>query len=516
MDEENLSKRYRKELDGVLNCYDRVVITGSLQPFCYAQGMTSYLYQQGIRIFDYAKFAEPLREHIRENAEALATANGMKIEYIRKKDFRKEDRIRKILKERGEKPGLVHIFGAMEACSSYRPWHDKVTGKTYLKPDGSKCMTYYFYFMDEELGLCYLRVPTWCPFRLQFYFNGHNWLANQLQKRALAHEMLDNAFVHIADYSTANQLANEFDVEALHLRLDEFARQYCPVITKLNTSTGSVQRLTYYWSILQAEYATDLVFKSRNTLQAFYPHLLETLTHAVKPADIATFLGRKLNGNYQGEMGNRFNQRWIGTRIKHQMGPVSLKMYNKFHLILRLETTVNNVAFFKQYRQVQHRDGSTSMRWASMKKTIHALPALQEVLSAANQRYLKFVSAIATPEVGVAKLHQLAETKTENQHRHKGFNLFSEEDTSLFRSLLQGEFFISGFSNKQLRSQYLTDKSASQVTRLLKRLRVHGLIKKVGKRYKYYLTNFGRQTAAMALKLRQMVVIPHFAANPPS
>ena len=32
---------------------------------------------------------------------------------------------------------------------------------------------------------------------------------------------------------------------------------------------------------------------------------VETLTHAVKPADIATFLGRKLNGNYQGEMGNR-------------------------------------------------------------------------------------------------------------------------------------------------------------------------------------------------------------------
>jgi hypothetical protein len=26
----------------------------------------------------------------------------------------------------------------------------------------------------------------------------------------------------------ANQLANELDVEILHQRLDEFARQYCP------------------------------------------------------------------------------------------------------------------------------------------------------------------------------------------------------------------------------------------------------------------------------------------------
>jgi len=77
--------------------------------------------------------------------------------------------------------------------------------------------------------------------------------------------------------------------------------------------------------------------------------------------------------------------------------------------------------------------------------------------------------------------------------------------------LLQGEFFISGFTNKQLRSPYLSNQSASQVTRLLKRLRVHGVIKKVGKRYKYYLTDFGRQTAAMALKLRELVVIPTLA-----
>jgi hypothetical protein len=280
------------------------------------------------------------------------------------------------------------------------------------------------------------------------------------------------------------------------------AQQYCPVITDLS--------LHYHWSIMQTEYATDLVFKNRDVLQAFYPHLLETLTHAVKPADIATFLGRKLNGNYQGELGNRFNKRWLGTRIKHQMGPVSIKMYDKFRFILRIETTINNVSFFKHYRQVQHRNGSTSMRWAPMKKTIHSLPALREALAAANGRYLKFISSIATPEVGVEKLHKLAETKIENQHRHKGFNLFSEEDSCLFRTLLQGEFFISGFTNKQLRT-YLSNHSASQVTRLLKRLRAHGVIKKVGRRYKYYLTDFGRQTASMALKLREMVVIPAFA-----
>jgi DNA-binding MarR family transcriptional regulator len=144
-----------------------------------------------------------------------------------------------------------------------------------------------------------------------------------------------------------------------------------------------------------------------------------------------------------------------------------------------------------------------------MKKTIYSLPALQESLLAANQRYLRFISEVETPEVGVQKLQELTETKEENDHRYKGFNLLAEEDTSVFRALVRGEFSISGFTNKDLRRHL--DKTSAQVTRLLKRLRVHGLIKKVGRRYKYYLTQLGRQVVLMLLKLRETVIIPELA-----
>jgi len=498
-----LSEKYAAEMVGILNCYDRVMITGHLQPLCYEQGMTKYLYEHKIRIFNYGQFAVSLRDDIRQQAEALAQANQVKIEFIRKSQaFRKEERIQAILGERGQRPGLVHIFAAMERCPAYRPWHDKVRGKTYVKSTSGKCLHYYFYFIEEELGLCYLRVPTWCPFGLQFYFNGHNWLANQMRQEELAFEQRDNAFVQIADFDRANQLAAQFKIESLQAKLDQVAQTYCPVVGKLG--------LSYHWGILQAEYATDLIFKSRQTLQTFFPLLLAALIQAVQPADIATFLGRKLHGNYQGEAGSRYNKRWLGRRIKHQLGPVAIKMYDKFNLILRIETSVADVSFFQQYRPVHHRDGSTSLKWAAMKKTIYSLPALQEQLQAANQRYLQFISAIETAEVGVAKLHQLAETQVENDRRYKGFNLFAEEDASLFRTLLRGEFFISGFTNKALQP-LLSDKNSAQITRLLGRLRAHGLIKKVGQRYKYYLTNFGRQVVTMALKLREMVVIPGLA-----
>jgi len=499
-----ITEKYQKEIHGVLHCYDRVVISGNLQPLCYAKGMTKYLYTHQIRVFDYTKFAEPLRDLIRQNAQTIARENGLEIEFISKKgDFRKEERVKEIIEQRGNHPGLVHIFSALEGCQAYRPWHNKETHRTYVKMTQGKCLHYYFYFIDPDLGLCYLRVPTWCPFRLQFYFNGHNALASQLQKEQIAFEQTDNAFLRIADFNRANEFADTFDIEAIHRKLDCLAEQYCPAVKQL--------ALSYSWSIMQAEYATDIVFKRQPILQAIYPHLLEFLIQAVKPADIATFLGRKLHGNYQDEMGNRFNKRWLGTRLKHQMGPVSIKMYDKFNIILRIETTVNQVNFFQQYRQVKHRDGTTSTRYAPMKKSIYSLPPLAEILQAVNKRYLKFLSDIETPEVGVDKLHRLTETQHDDKgRRYKGFNLLSEEDSSFFRLLASGEFVIAGFSNKALRLR-MPEKNAGQITRLLRRLREHGLIKRVSKHYRYYLTSFGRQAVMIALKLREMVIIPSLA-----
>lgn len=498
-----LTEKYAADIAGVLNCYDRVVISGQLAPICYAKGMTKYLYVQGMLIFDYTKFAQPLRDAIRQNAATIAAATGIEIAFITKqKSFRKEDRIQAIVKARGAHPGLVHIFSAMETCQAYEPWHDKGTGKTYIRMTQGKCLHYYFYFIDEALGLCYLRVPTWSPFRLQFYCNGHNILANQLRSQQINFAMTDNAFLTIDDFAQANALAQAFDVEALHSRLDTYAATYCPAVTTL--------QMCYSWSIMQAEYATDIIFRNQAALQRFYPQLVETLIQAVKPADIATFLGRKLHGNYQDEMGNRFNRRWLGTRIKHTMGPVTIKMYDKFSLVLRIETTVNDVSFFDHYRQVQHRDGTTSTAYAPMKKTIYSLPPLAETLYAVHQRYLKFISDIDTPAGGADNLHHLAETEIVDNRRYKGFNLLSEEDSSLFRVLASGEFTINGFSNRTLR-QRLPALNSGQVTRLIKRLHVHGVIKRVGKHYRYYLADLGRRAVTLALKLRELVVVPALA-----
>ena len=132
---ELLTKRYEDNLLGVLSCFDRIVITGTLPGACYAAGMTSFLYAKKIKIFEYPKFALKLRDQIRDNAQKMAANHGIRIEHINKPHIRKEDVVARVLAQRGDHPGLVHIISAMEGCTAYKPWHDKKTHKTALSYD---------------------------------------------------------------------------------------------------------------------------------------------------------------------------------------------------------------------------------------------------------------------------------------------------------------------------------------------------------------------------------------------
>lgn len=111
-----LTERYSDKISGVISCFDRVVVQGTLPDWCYNMGMTVFLHMHQIKIFDYPAFANNLRLELRDHAELIAKENDLEIEFIRKTSgFRKEARIKEILASRGMQLGLVHIFSAMEA-----------------------------------------------------------------------------------------------------------------------------------------------------------------------------------------------------------------------------------------------------------------------------------------------------------------------------------------------------------------------------------------------------------------
>ncbi len=498
-----LTDKYAEKIYGTITCYDRMIIQGYIPGWSHAEGMTGYLKANNIRIFDFSNFSQPLTEQVRSNAQRIADENGIEIEFIRKLHaFRKDDRIQDIILKTGKSEGLVHIFSAMEQCNTYKPWHDKSTGKTFLKFDQGKCLHYYFYFIDKELGLCYLRVPTWAPFRLQFYMNGHNLLAHKLQEKNIAYRMQDNAFLEISDIEAAQKLSDRINPEDLHKILDVLAGRCCPVAQALG--------LGYTWTVQQIECAADIMFKQPRDLEPLYEEIVRTAIFTVKPDNIATFLGQRITYNCKKEVGTNYNQRILGTRIKHHMGDVSIKMYDKFGHVLRIESTCNDIGAFRVKRKVEHRDGSSPEQKAPLKKSIYSLYQLFTIMKAANYRYLEFVSSFDDHSSGNGNLTKATSPAVENERSYRGLNFSAERDLRVLEIISRGEYMTFEMQGKDIR-QHLEDISPSAMSRIFKRLRLHGIIERAKGTYKYFATSYGKEVIAAGLAVRNLVLIPALA-----
>lgn len=190
--------------------------------------------------------------------------------------------------------------------------------------------------------LCYLRVPTWAPFRLQLYCNGQDAPARTLTREGIEYFQQDNAFLRIADLERAQKLADAFSPDVLHRRLDHYTQQFCPVLEVFGQA--------YHWSMRQVEYSTDLMFRREQILVPLYDAISRQAVLAADAERVSGFLGKKITPQLAQEIGSRLSTRIEGRCIKHYMVSAGVEVYDKFSRVLRVETTVNDVSFFKHHR----------------------------------------------------------------------------------------------------------------------------------------------------------------------
>ena len=207
-----------------------------------------------------------------------------------------------------------------------------------------------------------------------------------------------------------------------------------------------------HWVVDQAEYATDLLFKSRAALAGLYRALLDYAVRTFTPKDILGFLGRKWDRRFDGEVHTHYeDERWFGTRIKHRMKSNWLKMYDKFGVILRVETVINSPKEFWVYRTRRHRDGTSSVGYYPMTKSVASLVDYQEQALACNRRYLDALAVVDDPAPAYPELRQLTEPKVVEGRSYAGFNPARREDVRLFKAVLDGDHIARGFRNADIR-----------------------------------------------------------------
>lgn len=500
----DLITRYVKELTGRLRCFDRVIMHGTLIDVSHPGALLVSMHAAGFKPRDLARFAQPVTVKVRDHIIGLARQQGVEIEVVTRKNFRQEDRVAAILKTRGMHPGLVHIFAVKESATVFDTRHARADGYAQVIARRGACMHYYLYWIDAMLGLIHVRVPTWLPLRLQVYFNGHSWLVNQLKTAGLTYQLVDNALSQCSDWKRAQELADALDPRQLHDKLKELTQLCCPVSSQFPNG--------YHWCLTQVEYAQDLVFKSQARVDQLFEELARQALLAIKAEDVARFLGKRLPLAHDTQLNSHLGRRHAGLRLKHSFGPASVKLYNKPGGILRLEMTTYDVSFFKHYRQVVHQDGTKEQCLAAMKKSIYSLPDLAQLMQAGVKRYSQWLAGLQEHTLGQQDATRLGRPIHDPQGRsYRGFNPFLQEDEQVLQILLRGEHALAGVTARRLRP-LLAGWTRGRISRLLKRFRLHGLLRKIGHTYVYHLTDLARRVVTAVLDVKNNIMIPQLAA----
>jgi len=509
-------KKHATQITGVLSCFDRMIFKGYL-PFCQPGAMEAFLWQKGVLLKDFKSFALSCSQAIKDHGLNLAQKAGRPYVYLNRAT-RKEEQVAAIAARDGISQGLICVLGTVEQSPSFKLRYGE--HRPRLVTAYPRCLCLYFYFIDRVFGLMHVRLQTWFPFVIQVYLNGHEWLARQMDRHGLTHQRLDNAFISLSDPERAQRFADRLAHQNWPRILSAIARRTNPHLHKLLTG------LSYYWVIDQAEYSTDILFEDRAALKGLYTQLLRHATVCFSAEDVMTFLGRKLNGNFQGEVLSDFKHRWQGARIKHRLKGNWIKMYDKHGCVLRIETVINQPYEFRVRRQGV-RQGQRVTGWFPMSKGVANAYRYAQVARMANLRYLEALAVVDDPSAAYRLLDRLCEPITRRQRRFRGLNPLRRSEVNLFASVLRGEHFIHGFRNRDVAAGIglarpanlaARKRQSACVSRKLQLLRAHGLIAKIPHARRYRLTLCGATllTAAVFLRQEHLATRLEAAVNKPS
>jgi hypothetical protein len=514
---ESFVDKHAAKIRGTLGCFDRVLFRGYL-PLMSGWAMAEFLRNKRIDRWKLKPFLLEQAERIKKHAGIMASQAGRPYQYL-SEPTRKEDLARKIAERDGIEEGFVCVFSVLEPCRTFSVVLKE--NKSWIAPAKRKCLQLYYYFMDRQLGLIHVKLQTWFPFPIQVYVNGHEWLARRLDRHGLKYLKSDNVFLQVSDLVRAQRLSDGFASVDWVRALGRYAQRINPLLGRL------LAPMRYYWVTSQSEYSTDVLFRTRRDLEELFPRLLQYSTLYFEARDVMSFLGRKLNGNFQGDLVtdqldfSKLPRRLPGRRVKHRMKRNWIKMYNKEGSVLRVETVINQPDEFKIRRRVR-RNGRHVMAWVPMRKGVAFLPRYRQICAQTNLRYLDALAHVDDPTPAIRALDALtARASTSNGRTVRPFNPLSRHDRVLFEALLSGDHALHGFNNRDLRDKLARSalplaadprKQSAQVTRLLRRLRAHALIAKIPHSRRWRVSFPGRRVMATALKLREVSYPSLYAA----
>jgi hypothetical protein len=199
---------------GKLVCFDRVILKGHLSKLYPAGAFKAFLDRQGVLLKDFGRYVKACTDELKAHAKAMAADAGRPYIYLgethtKTRGKSKEDLARTIAERDGTVDGLICVLAAVEPCTSFDINKNSASHRLEVVRRRRKCLFFYFYRIDAELGFCHVRVQSWFPFEIQIWANGREALCRALDKAGIAHTRWANAIVACEDWGRAQALADK-------------------------------------------------------------------------------------------------------------------------------------------------------------------------------------------------------------------------------------------------------------------------------------------------------------------
>jgi hypothetical protein len=508
--------KHSEDLQGVLSGFDRLLIRGSLRSIGYPEGMMRYLSRASILLKDFGRHVQAMSERLKAATQAQVATLGCKVRYLASGQSRKGEMVRELAQRQGITSGMIGVLSCVEPCWSFSVHRNRETKRLELVGERRKCLHLYHYLMHPVFGFMHLRLQTWFPFGLQVCLNGREWLARQMGAAGLAYRRQGNCFPWVKDFARAQHLMDAQLRVNWPKQLAELVQEWHPAHAEVLEKFG----LSYYWSVRESEWATDLVFRDPARLRQLYPRLVHYSLTSFGSREVLRFLGRTLPRTgvpkrFQGEVLSDLQERQEGLRIKHQVNQNSVKLYDKAYTpqgsVLRAEVTLNHSEEFWVYRRKEG-DPQGRKQWRVLRRGLADFHRRAQVCQQINERYLEALAPVDDDTTLQELTQHLEQPRRWKGQRVRALRPFSPPDQPWLQAVSRGEFTLNGFRNADLQKLLWSKptsepqerrRRSAQVSRRLRLLRAHGIIRKVAGAHRYHVTDYGRKAIAAILAAEQ-------------
>jgi len=474
-----------------------------MHPHVVLQFLTGHL---GNPVPSPALFAQ-IGNRFRREVGAFAAAQGIPVLHLKKPDRsrwddRKLDHVRPYLEraEREGRFGVVAIVAAQEFQWVFgaRNRSEKLGVANFEFAKAERWVSvYYFYVYDRDFGPGFIKICSYFPYPAKVWLNGHEWAKRQAEQAGVPFTALSNGFAGCGQPRRLQALCDRFAPRHVQAFFDRWTAVIPTPFTAADRAAG------YWWelSMRQVEVSRTLVFDDPRRARRFFEALVADNIDIGRPEEVALVFARQVRKTTREPFRSRVFSAGSDVKLDFRYKHSRVKQYLKDGRALRIEAVINKPADLGVLARLEH------------------LPELLAKARRVNQRLLMIERAGQDCAIGSALFERIHQPYAREGQRAGALRFGDQRATALAGALCTLLHAVTGFSNKSLRGHVAgllgQQYTSSQMSYDLRRLRLHGLIRRLPHSNTYVLTGEGIRVAVFYTKLQNRLLRPLLAADKP-